>query len=282
MLSDEGRKTAAIPHEALNARLGTGGSGPRKLHFNAFSNVLHKHHCAILSEFLDWYWEHTSAAAVNNRVDIRTIVTDQQLERMLTRVDSSSTTTQTIQNLKKLHEKGRAPDLLHRGTLFVFRMTRGPSNSCIDFHFDGDYATQTVQITLFDGQIINGNAVGGCEGGKVLFFVNGKLAEIPCVVGSTVIHSRNVLHGVTSVTSGTRKSLFVLDATNPGGHGVMKVTDDEVKRFLQARKKNQRNAAAHCQDDGDNDGDSDGKSDSDSSGEEDDCKHTANKKPRAA
>jgi hypothetical protein len=60
-----------------------------------------------------------------------------------------------------------------------------------------------------------------------------------------VQHPPSVLHGVTAVTEGTRKSLFIVDYQNGlGENGVVKLTSDDVVYFLAARrslgKKRQR------------------------------------------
>jgi hypothetical protein len=99
----------------------------------------------------------------------------------------------------------------------ALRMTRGPTNSCIDFHFDGGYATSTSQIPL--------NSPSEYNGGNLCFFVNDNLRMVPRPAGSLVQHPSNVLHGVTCVTEGTRKSLFIVDEDNGvGGEGVVELT----------------------------------------------------------
>ena len=110
----------------------------------------------------------------------------------------------------------------------ALRMTRGPTNSCIDFHCDGGYATSTSQIPL--------NPPSEYEGGTLCFFVNDQLHNIPRPPGSLVQHPPRVLHGVTSVTEGTRKSLFIVDTMNGlGEKGVVNLTLDHVVSFLAQR-----------------------------------------------
>ena len=110
----------------------------------------------------------------------------------------------------------------------ALRMTRGPTNSCIDFHCDGEYATSTSQIAL--------NPLSEYKGGTLCFFVNDQLHEIPRQRGSLIQHSPRVLHGVTSVAEGTRKSLFIVDQANGlGEKGVVELTSDHVVSFLATR-----------------------------------------------
>ena len=107
-------------------------------------------------------------------------------------------------------------------------MTRGPTNSCIDFHFDGGYATSTSQIPL--------NAPSEYKGGTLCFFVNDHLHQVPRPAGSLVQHPPKVLHGVTSVTEGTRKSLFIVDEANGLGEtGVFNLGSDDIMSFLGQR-----------------------------------------------
>jgi hypothetical protein len=113
-------------------------------------------------------------------------------------------------------------------------MTRGPTNSCIDFHTDGPYATSTTQIAL--------NNPSEFEGGSLCFFVNDTLHVIPRVRGSLVQHPPHVLHGVTSITEGTRKAFFILDNANglgENGNGVVALTGHDITAFAahQSYKK---------------------------------------------
>jgi hypothetical protein len=107
----------------------------------------------------------------------------------------------------------------------ALRMTRGPTNACIKFHCDGVYATSTSQIAL--------NSPTEYEGGKLCFFVNDRFEFLSRPIGSLVQHPPKVLHAVTKLISGTRKSLFVVDKTNGLGYkGVVTVTQNQVDAFL--------------------------------------------------
>ena len=59
-----------------------------------------------------------------------------------------------------------------------------------------------------------------------------------------------VLHGVTQLTRGTRKSLFLVDRFNGLGEaGIVMVTTQQVKAFLAARASLYTNAEfCHCVD----------------------------------
>mmetsp|Transcript_33126 Transcript_33126/g.69726 ORF Transcript_33126/g.69726 Transcript_33126/m.69726 type:complete len:172 (-) Transcript_33126:28-543(-) len=119
------------------------------------------------------------------------------------------------------------------------RMTRGPTNSCIDFHYDGVYASSTSQIPL--------NSPSEYKGGTLCFFVNDLLHKVPRTPGSLVQHPPHVLHGVTSVTDGVRKSLFIVDTTNGlGENGIVNVTSDHVVSFLAQRAETLASSINDC------------------------------------
>ena len=88
------------------------------------------------------------------------------------------------------------------------------------------------------------NGTTDYEGGRLCFFQcpDAKyplgnliiLDERPA--GSMCRHRRDVLHAVTALTSGTRKSLFVVDSSNglgEGEGGVVHVKESDVQSFLK-------------------------------------------------
>merc|ERR1711918_199943 len=71
-------------------------------------------------------------------------------------------------------------------------------------------------------------------GGKLCFFVNDQVKIVPRHQGSLVQHHPKVLHGVTSVTEGTRKSLFVVDESNElGMEGVVTLSQGDIDSFSE-------------------------------------------------
>ena len=73
------------------------------------------------------------------------------------------------------------------------------------------------------------------QGGRLCFFVNDHLHMLDRPRGSTSQHPAKVLHGVTALTEGTRKSLFVVDQQNGLGDdptAVLTVTETQVDSFL--------------------------------------------------
>ena len=127
----------------------------------------------------------------------------------------------------------------------AFRMTRGPMNSCIKFHHDGAYARSTSQIVL--------NKRSEYVGGDLVFVTCESAPSGPPVSvsiparcqGAITHHPPHVLHGVSRLVSGTRKSLFVLDEANGlGGRNVIKVKLDMVQQFLEQWISRQVNVCA--------------------------------------
>jgi hypothetical protein len=112
-------------------------------------------------------------------------------------------------------------------------MTRGPTNTCIDFHCDGGYATSTSQIPL--------NSENEYSGGKLCFFVNDTVHMVSRKPGSLTQHPPHVLHGVTTITAGTRKSLFVVDKSNGlGENGVVQLSSDHIVSIFASQAKSKK------------------------------------------
>jgi len=111
----------------------------------------------------------------------------------------------------------------------VARITRGPTNACIDFHCDGSNASSTMQIALNDPTEY--------EGGRLVFGVNNNLHVLERPAGSVVLHPPNVLHAVSALTAGKRQSLFVVDYDNGLGEtGVIVATMQHVQDFVESKR----------------------------------------------
>lgn len=109
----------------------------------------------------------------------------------------------------------------------AMRCTRGPVEGAIGWHFDGPYATVTVQIALNDDSEY--------EGGRLCFYTKSKGVQVmQRNAGFTTIHKQNILHAVTRLTAGTRYSLFVVDDANGlGDTDVFNVTAAEASDLLK-------------------------------------------------
>ncbi|CAM9809373.1 unnamed protein product, partial [Heterosigma akashiwo] len=156
---------------------------------------------------LEHMWNVTTPAnRSESRVDMKLVVPDVLLRSLLEMTmdhhlcsDSRYRSHRVVQNLKRLYQGSSKAKI-------ALRMTRGPTNACISFHCDGPYASSTTQIAL--------NPESEYEGGHLCFYARGELTVLSRKPGSYSHHPPNVLHGVTSLISGTRKSLFVLDVGN--------------------------------------------------------------------
>lgn len=120
------------------------------------------------------------------------------------------------EHLCKLHSSQDLVSIALRRT----QKTKG----CISFHCDGGYATKTVQVCL--------NSETEYVGGRLLFFAQGKCFCPKREKGFVSIHNRDILHAVTSLRSGIRYSLFVVDKANTLGKSVVRMDDEAVKKIL--------------------------------------------------
>ena len=74
------------------------------------------------------------------------------------------------------------------------------SNSVIDFH--KDFSTKTLKIPL--------NSHNEYKGGDLIYLTKNKIHAPIQKLNSMTIHTNNIVHGVTKLTSGIRYSLFIL------------------------------------------------------------------------
>eukprot|EP00854_Cymbomonas_tetramitiformis_P023488 gene23488-28438_t len=210
------------------------GVGDADKNYTFTENVLDPEACEALSSFLSFLWKETSTTAPVGRVDLRANLPEEAFLRLLsgyaTRRDDGRARMQTQGSLKTLWRNSRTDTSRAK---FALRMTRGPTNACIDFHCDGGYATYTLQVAL--------NEPTEYCGGRLCFYVPhvnsaaDRIEEPQRKAGSMTAHSRNVLHAVTTLTSGTRMSLFVVDINNGlGQQGVFNVEMKHVEHFLEA------------------------------------------------
>ncbi len=113
-----------------------------------------------------------------------------------------------------------------KGASIALRCTKGPSPGAIGWHFDGVYASNTVQLAL--------NDASAYEGGRLCYFTETKGVEVlERKEGDISRHNACSLHAVTKLTSGTRYSLFVVDESNGLGDGdVIKPSVELTKRIV--------------------------------------------------
>ena len=225
MLSDEERAVTQSPLWELQSKA-TEEQAASPFHTFSFSpegGVLDYAQRSVLSKFLDFLWETTSpATSTAPRVDMRVLLADDAVKKLLNSQEGTDGT-ETLTSLQDLFHE--IPGTSSSTPRIALRMTKGPSNACINFHCDGNYATGTVQVAL--------NGPEDYKGGRLCFYVNGCLHILQRPAGSVTQHPRSVLHGVSTLLEGTRKSLFVVDPTNAlGGQDVVLVKDQHVEDFL--------------------------------------------------
>ena len=192
----------------------------------------------LFSKFLDFMWDTKAPAGA---VDMRLVIPDEEFRCLASSCfsslspSSSSSSPSSEAQLKArqlliaLKEKFSEVPGAGSQKKIALRITRGPTKACINFHCDGGYATVTVQLALNDSSEYTG--------GRLCFFVNDNIKMLDRPAGSLTQHPAKVLHAETSLTEGTRKSLFVVDQANGLGEGaVVVVNEKEVNEFSEMLK----------------------------------------------
>lgn len=213
MMTDEEREGVSPPIEELREMARAKGAVvDRSGHYVDDPDILHDYQRRLLCDLLDFMWDRTAASSDNDRVDMRLIVPYELLIKVLSPLDLHMEERYSSEKLVGKFETQywSVPGASSKHRRLALRMTKA-TNSCINFHCDGTYATSTSQIPL--------NPPTEYKGGSLCFFAKDKVIMVARTVGSVVGHSPKVLHGVTRVTEGVRKSMFILDDTNNLGTG---------------------------------------------------------------
>ncbi|CAB9503039.1 Polyubiquitin (Fragment) [Seminavis robusta] len=174
--------------------------------FNKDCEILSAGHRGVVGQFLEFMWS-AKMANKDGAVDMKVVLPDDLLVHLLDPFAARCNKHHTEQwspeqVLEKLYNT--SPHI-HQPKI-ALRMTKWPTNACINFHQDGRYATYTMQLALNDPEEY--------QGGKLCYFVNNRLHVLTRPAGSLVGHHREVLHAVTALTGGVRKSLFLTDYSN--------------------------------------------------------------------
>jgi hypothetical protein len=222
MLDEEKRSNSIVPLPALQARAQQERANPTLSYTFDPSSVVNSTTRATLSTFMDFMWERYS---VQGQVDMRLSMLQPTLNTLLGPADASVITTPRALFFE-------IPGRHNDNTKFALRMTKATA-ACINFHCDGVYASGTVQVAL--------NSPSEYKGGKLCFFVKDKLTFLERPIGSVCQHPPKVLHAVSPITEGVRKSLFVVDTTNGLGEaGVVDVTDTDITAFRDHKRTRER------------------------------------------
>ena len=221
MLAEKERVKAVVPLKALQQMAQKEGALPfQTFHFTT-EDVLGHEMRMLLVSFLDCMWKEKAS---RGQVDLLLSIGKTEFLKLLGGNASAEKT------LAGLHSTFRQIPGATSSPQYALRMTQGPSKACINFHCDAEsYATGTAQIAL--------NDPSKYKGGRLCFFVNNHLHVLERPVGSTCLHQPKVLHGVSAITEGSVKSLFLVDRSSVYGDGSVPVTPNDVQTFLEAREE---------------------------------------------
>lgn len=205
----------------------------RKTYFSeATSPVLSPAQRKACIKFMDHMWSKVhfeGGGSEGNGGDLKLVFEPAAIHMLLTRQPSSfieigaEINKNAVTDLFQLHT-------IPRDCKIVMRCTRGPTLGAIGWHFDGLYASTTVQLVL--------NDESEYVGGRLCFYVNSRQGlEIPKRdAGHLTVHDREVLHAVTQLESGTRYSLFVVDKANGLGEtDVVEISLDDVNNMCEVK-----------------------------------------------
>ena len=227
LLPESERLVTAMPLANLQSIKSSKYATGNTFKFQEDNGVLTKAHLDLLSKFLDFFWEKVCQSEGSTVFDIRAVLPEDVFERLMAMLDCQYAAERRYQSrslVQPLHLlQGRISKLALRLTI------PGPTLTCINFHVDGGYASATVQIPL--------NTESEYSGGKLCFFVNDTVVVPSRTQGSLTRHERKVLHGVTALHSGVRKSLFVVDIENGLGEtDVYEINNAMLDGFLATYK----------------------------------------------
>ena len=158
----------------------------------------------VLIDFMDKCYEE------NKRPDLKILLAD--AEAFL----ETGLSIEIFKHLCKLHSSTNNVRIALRRT--------AAGDGCIPFHCDGGYATRTIQLCLTSDTEY--------EGGRLIFYAQGKCHVPERKTGFVSIHDRDILHAVSRVTSGVRYSLFVVDKANTLGNNVLRLNKEGVKEMI--------------------------------------------------
>lgn len=224
MLTDSERAKCSVPLEQLRATA---------LKYGAIVDLsyIYRQDAGIptdqidqLSEFLTFMWDEITPS--QGRKDLKLVLTREALLSIFGSSDLSG-----IDQLIRRHvDKGRLCATNYQDYKIALRMTVGPTDGCIGFHCDGDYATTTIQVPL--------NNETEYVGGRLCFYSDETLQWPPRLKGSFTHHRAKILHAVSAMISGVRKSLFIVDMTNGlGDRDVYQVKPSDLHKFNSERPR---------------------------------------------
>lgn len=194
MLPEEERQKTRFPMAALQAKVDLRRQDDG-YEFEEDGGIVSVGYRAVIGQFMDFMW--SKKMNNENGVDM-TVVLPNEIFRRLLRPYTHRNHDHHVEQYSPEEVVG----LLNRKGPGIFpkialRMTKGPTNACINFHQDGE----SVQMDV--------NGPGDYQGGKLCYFTGNRLHVLTCPAGSFVRHCSNVPYAVTALTAGVRKSLFL-------------------------------------------------------------------------
>jgi len=240
MLPENERVTTPFPLEAIHRKEWRPDNGEDEpFFFEPDCKVLGPVHRALICRFLDFMWSRKhfmwSRKMADTAIDMKLVLPDDILVQLLTPFSSRCndlhlerySPARVLKKLKVCHPHGRRD----WDPKVALRMTKGPTNACIDFHQDGGYATYTMQLALNDPEEY--------QGGKLCYVVENRLHALTRPAGSLVGHRASIVHGVTALMGGVRKSLFLVDESNGlGERDVHIATPSDIAAFWDSDVSN--------------------------------------------
>jgi len=174
------------------------------------SAILNKTQCDSLMTFIDSRFAKEEISTSNN--DFRISLSRKDLTSII-----GETTTRTLENaFGSMYNTIRMRKVTASGN---------PEGECVAFHTD--FSRRTMQISL--------NNENDYSGGLLLFATSKGFVAPKRTPGSYTIHNHKSVHGVTSITRGTRYSLFLCQTKIELEDDSM--NDDENVQLMSTLKK---------------------------------------------
>ncbi len=226
-----------IPYDALRAEAIKLGASSETFHYQAnvhkeliiaeLTPDLWKAALEKISDFTEFLWAEKSQRLAEPFQDMRAVISDDLFSQLIGDASVSKRLIYLLHDVLWQRDDSEVPE-----SRIVLRMVTGPTHAGIGFHIDYPNATRTLQVMLSDPL--------DYTGGRLAFFTFDPLDKskdtfsmLERTKGSACWHSGWVLHGVTSLLSGERKSLFVIDKNKgPLENNMDLVTKEQVDRFI--------------------------------------------------
>ena len=239
MLSDEERAMAEIPLKALQVKAASTAVDPFRTFRLKDDDVLGQEVRKLLCIFMEYMWQNAAFFDIVGQVEMQISLSEDQF---LTLMGAGGHANGRV-ILMKLQSLMEEVEPTARGTSefnakLILQTTKGPSKTCIDFHSNGaPYLSSCVEIALNEEY----------QGGRHCFFVNNQVHVLKPAAGAVCQCPFRVLHGVSTVMAGSRKSLRLMEKTRNREGGILWVAqDDHLQGFLDYKKEMETKGLKMC------------------------------------